>query len=88
MNQPIESIKARYLDAKKASAYLGLSVWSLYRLVDHRAIPFIPLRPSNAGNTKMGRVSLRFDLEALDCWMRRQTVKPVSPPVDSERLEV
>lgn len=82
MNQAIGDIKARYIDAKGAAAYLGLSVWSVYRLVDHRAIPFIPLRPSSVGSTRSGRASLRFDMEALDGWMKRQMVKPVFLPDD------
>jgi hypothetical protein len=79
MNQAFGDIKARYVDVKGAAAYLGLSIWSLYRLVDQRAIPFIPLRPSNAGSCS-GRARLRFDVEALDGWMKRQTVKPILHP--------
>jgi len=87
MNAIELGIKNRYLNAKTAATYLGLSVWSLYRLVDHRAIPFIPLRPSHAGNVRAGRVSLRFDVNALDSWMKRQMVKPVLHPVEFDRVE-
>ena len=65
----------RYLSPGQAAAYLSLSVWTLYRLVGRRAIPFIALRPSGSS---AGRASLRFDRDALDRWMQKQTVRPVS----------
>jgi excisionase family DNA binding protein len=71
----------RYLTAKQAAAYLGLSVFSVYRLVERRAIPFVPLYPSgSAGKAK--RPSVRFDIEALHHWMKKQTVKPAAEYVD------
>jgi len=64
---------------KAAAEYLGLSVFSIYRLVERRAIPFIPLYPSGANRR---RASVRFDIEALDMWMRKHTVKPSAQFVD------
>jgi predicted DNA-binding transcriptional regulator AlpA len=78
----------RYLAPKDAAAYLSLSVWSLYRLVERRAIPFIPLRPSADGSHAQGRASLRFDVAALDAWMRKQTVRPVSEAIDPRSGEL
>lgn len=72
----------RYLSPRQAATYLGMSVWSLYRLVSRRAVPFIPLRPGRRGVSSSGRASLRFDSVALDSWMRRQTIKVVDDSVD------
>ena len=75
-------IAPRYLSAKQAAQYLGLSVFSVYRLVERRAIPFVPLYPSRATGKSSNRPSVRFDIEALDVWMRKQTVKPMAEYVD------
>jgi excisionase family DNA binding protein len=75
MNQ--EEPTRRYLTLRQAANYLGLSVWSLYRLVGRRAIPFIPLRPSRSAAAD-GRTSLRFDAIALDRWMQKRTVHAVT----------
>ena len=64
----------RYLTAKAAAEYLGLSVFSVYRLVQRRAIPFIPLHPSGMDFSR--RPSVRFDVRALDAWMKKQVVRP------------
>jgi len=69
----------RYLTAKGAAQYLGLSVFSIYRLVERRSIPFVPLYPSG---DKRRRPSVRFDVEALDIWMRKHAVKPAQQFVD------
>jgi predicted DNA-binding transcriptional regulator AlpA len=74
------SIQPRYVGARQAAGYLGLSVFSIYRLVERRAIPFIPLHPSGA--KEPGRASVRFDLHALDTWMQKQTVKPLANFID------
>ena len=90
MNQPllthmdmkmVESIERnRYLTPKAAAEYLGLSVFSIYRLVQRRAIPFIPIRPSGVNTSR--RPSVRFDRYALDAWMKKQAVKPQADYVD------
>jgi predicted DNA-binding transcriptional regulator AlpA len=72
-------IKARYVDIKGAAAYLSISIYSLYRFVERRAIPFTPLYPSGT----RGKPSLRFDCEALDAWMRKQMVRPVAEQIES-----
>ena len=72
----------RYLPPKAAASYLGLSVWSLYRLVERRAIPFIPLHPSKSWVRAGGRASLRFDTAALDLWMKTQTIRAVPENID------
>jgi excisionase family DNA binding protein len=78
MVQGIE--RNRYFTAKKAAEYLGLSVFSVYRLVQRRAIPFIPIRPSGVNTSR--RPSVRFDIYALDAWMKKQAVKPAADYVD------
>ena len=77
------SVQARYINVRQAAAYLGVSVFSIYRLVERRAIPFIPLHPSGA--KELGRPSVRFDLHALDAWMQKQTVKPLANFIDELR---
>ncbi len=76
------TIRPRYLSPKQAAWYLGLSVFSIYRLVERRAIPFVPLYPSGNAGKPTKRPSVRFDIEALDSWMRKQTVKPAPEYVD------
>ncbi len=76
------TIRPRYLSPKQAASYLGLSVFSIYRLVERRAIPFVPLYPSGNAGKPTKRPSVRFDIEALDSWMRKQTVKPAPEYVD------
>ena len=75
----IVAIKPRYLDIKGAGLYLSISIYSVYRLVERRAIPFTPLYPSGT----RGKPSLRFDTEALDAWMRKQMVRPVADQIKS-----
>ena len=73
--------KPRYISAKQAAVYLGISVYSVYRLVERRAIPFVPLHPSGIGAG--GRPSVRLDVHELDAWMQRQTVKPLAEFIDA-----
>jgi excisionase family DNA binding protein len=80
-------IRPRYLSPKQAAAYLGLSVFSVYRLIDRRAVPFVPLYPSGRAAQTGGRPSVRFDIEALDAWMRKQTVKPSAEFVDERTMK-
>jgi hypothetical protein len=70
MDQPV----ARYLDIHGASAYLHISRWTLYKLVERRRIPFIPVWPSEEGVAT--RAIVRFDALALDRWMAQQSVNP------------
>ena len=64
----------RYLDVNGAAAYLNVSRWTLYKLVDRRRIPFIPIQPAEGGEAK--RSIVRFDAQALDRWMAKQAVNP------------
>ena len=73
-------IRARYLTPKQAASYLGLSVFSVYRMVERRAISFVPLYPSGRSGT--ARPSVRFDIEVLDAWMKKQTVRSAAEHVD------
>jgi excisionase family DNA binding protein len=82
-----DRIAPRYLNAKQAAQYLGLSVFSVYRLVQRRAIPFAPVHPSGATGRSSNRPSVRFDIEALDAWMRKQMVKPKTEYVDERTTE-
>jgi hypothetical protein len=77
-----EGVFRRYLSPQQAAEYLSLSVFSVYRLVERRAIPFIPLHPSRTAEKMSARASVRFDIEALDAWMRKQTVKPLTEFID------
>ena len=80
-----DRIVTRYFTPKEAAAYLGLSVWSLYRLVGRRKIPFIPLRPSRTGSNA-GRISIRFDVVELDRWMHKQAVRAVVADTKAEEI--
>lgn len=67
----------RFLDINEAAHYLSLSKWSLYRLVELRQVPFIPLSPSERPGKAARRPSLRFDIKALDRWMEKKTINPL-----------
>jgi excisionase family DNA binding protein len=57
----------RYLNIQEAAQYLRISKWAIYKMVDRRQIPFIPIgRP------------LRFDMKTLDEWMSKRTIKAVN----------
>ncbi|ALA60731.1 helix-turn-helix domain-containing protein [Nitrospira moscoviensis] len=47
--------------------YTGLSVHTLYTMVSQRRIPYV----------KAGRLT-KFDLKAIDAWIERSSVKPLS----------
>jgi predicted DNA-binding transcriptional regulator AlpA len=81
------TMRPRYVNPKEAAAYLGLSVFSIYRLVERRAIPFVPLYPSSTSAQAKRRASVRFDIEALDAWMRKQTVKPLAEYIDERTVK-
>ena len=78
----VDQVETRYFSAKQAAKYLGVSVFSIYRLIERRAIPFIPLHPSRRNGKATMRPSVRLDRVALDTWMRKRTVKPSSEHVD------
>jgi hypothetical protein len=78
----VDQAETRYFSAKQAAKYLGVSVFSIYRLIERRSIPFIPLHPSRSNGRATVRASVRLDRVALDAWMRKQTVKPSPEHVD------
>jgi len=53
---------------------LGLKPSSLYNMVSRRQIPF----------TKVGRLT-KFDPDAIDAWLERQTFQPLSAPAQRLR---
>lgn len=68
-------LKERYLDVHGAAAYLNVSRWTLYKLVERRKIPFIPIQPAEE-RAEAKRAIVRFDALALDRWMAKQAINP------------
>jgi excisionase family DNA binding protein len=60
------SILPRLLDVEQAARYIGLSPHTIYTMVSQRRIPYV----------KVGRLT-KFDLKALDAWIRKHSVMPV-----------
>ena len=58
-------LEKRYFNIHEVAAYLGVSRFTVYRLIDRRKIPFIPLTSK----------SYRFDRLRIDKWMERKEVK-------------
>jgi hypothetical protein len=79
MTQDVDSrrVVPRFLDIGGASAYLAISKWSLYRMVENRRIPFIPLSPSAQPGRSAKKPMIRFDRVALDGWMEKKAIRPV-----------
>lgn len=61
---------SRYLTIEQAADYLQVSRWSLYKLVQRRRVPFIPVTVDSE------KPILRFDSRALDAWMAKKAVVP------------
>ena len=59
------SVQKELMDIRKASAYLGIKVNTLYEWVYTRRIPHF----------KIGGRSIRFDRRALDQWIEKQMVE-------------
>ncbi|GKS62893.1 hypothetical protein YTPLAS72_01970 [Nitrospira sp.] len=59
-------IERRLLTIQEASRYTGLSVHTLYTMVGQRRVPHV----------KLGRL-VKFDREALEKWIKQQTIMPV-----------
>ena len=66
----------RYLTIQELASYLGVSRWSLYKLVQRRKIPFIPLTFDGGGEN--GKCIVRFDVQEIDRWLKRKSVIPLS----------
>jgi len=54
------------LTIKQAATYTGLSVYTLYKMVSQRRIPYI----------KLGR-AIRFHPKQLEAWIHQQTIMPM-----------
>lgn len=68
----------RYLSTNELSDYLGISKWSLYKLVQRRNIPFIPIVIEGRKNN--GKSLVRFDTREIDKWMKKRSVNPLATP--------
>jgi excisionase family DNA binding protein len=64
---PTEPITRRLFTISEIAEYTGLSVHTLYTMVSQRRIPYV----------KTGRL-VKFDLKAVDTWIERHSVKPLS----------
>jgi len=60
-------MEKRYLNTEEIAAYLRISRWTIYRLVNNNRIPFIPF---GTGHDR------RFDVKAIDAWMEKKTIPP------------
>ena len=60
------SVTPRLISIHEASTYTGLSVDTLYKMVNQRRIPYV----------KMGRL-VKFDLGLLDEFIHKNTVMPM-----------
>ncbi len=65
----------RFLSILELAGYLGVSRWSLYKLVQRRRIPFIPIVID--GSQEQGKSLVRFDVREIDKWMSRRAIRPV-----------
>lgn len=62
------AVPKRYLTIDELSEYLGkIPISSIYRMIAARAIPFTPV----------GKATYRFDIRAIDEWMRKKTVPAI-----------
>ena len=70
----------RFLNILEAAVYLRMSRWYLYKLVERRLIPFIPMPHCEgeppAGNRRRKQI-VRFDIVALDQWMLKKAITPL-----------
>jgi predicted DNA-binding transcriptional regulator AlpA len=67
----------RYLTVDQAANYMGVSKWTVYRLVEGRQIPFISLSPSSPLRATARKAMIRLDARNIDRWMERQTISAV-----------
>ena len=63
-----QTVTRRLLSIDEAAIYTGVSVYTLYKMVSQRRIPYI----------KVGS-RLKFDLGLLDGWLKQHTVLPILP---------
>ena len=55
----------KYMNIRELAVYLCLSRITIYRMIQKRKLPFIPL----------SKRALRFDVQEIDRWMRKNEVK-------------
>lgn len=58
----------QYLTLSALCEYLSVSKWTIYRLINNREIPFVAI----------GKRVYRFDREAIDEWMKKNSMKTVA----------
>jgi excisionase family DNA binding protein len=58
----------RLVGIKEVASYVGLSVHTMYAILSQRRIPYV----------KVGRLT-KFDVRAIDAWIRKNSVMPVCP---------
>lgn len=56
-------MEQRYLRVEQAAKFLGVSRWTIHRLVKDQRIPFVPIRGA-----------IRFDREDLVSWVESMKV--------------
>jgi len=72
------AVEKRYLTIAEAASYLCVSRWSLYKLVQRRLVPFIPLTTGAVScGQAAGKAIVRFDIRALDQWMTKKAITPL-----------
>jgi excisionase family DNA binding protein len=57
----------RFMDIDELAEYLGISRWTVYKLISKRRLPFIPI----------SKRTFRFDRLKIDQWMEKQGIKAV-----------
>lgn len=62
----VEPIARRMLDIQEVATYTGLSVHTVYAMVNQRRIPFV----------KLGRL-VKFDRCKIDKWIEQNSVMPM-----------
>ena len=64
-------LSRKVLSVKELSEYLGCSIWSVYRLVHDRGLPYFRVGTRGGGD-------MRFNIEEIDVW-RFQNVHKEDP---------
>ncbi len=70
----------RYLNIVEAAAYLRMSRWYLYKMVERRRVPYIPMPfcgDEPLISMKRSKKAVRFDALALDKWMMEKVITPL-----------
>lgn len=57
---------AKLINIKEAAEYTGISIATLYRMVNQRRVPYV----------KVCRL-LKFNVELLDKWIEERTLMPI-----------